>query len=319
MNCELLNQNGSVVYAPVVEEGIEWETHRKNSPGKLTFKVLKDDILNIQEGNAVQFKVDGANVFYGYIFKKNHTKENIISVTCYDQLRYFKNKDTYCYTGITASTLLSRICDDFNLSCGEIQDTGYVIPQQIESNKTLFDIVQGALDKTLLNTSEVFVLYDDFGSICLKYIEEMKVGLLIDADTGQKFDYTSSIDEQTYNQVKLTFDNKKTGKRDVYLAKDSSHINEWGILQYYDKLEEGENGAKKAEMLLNYYNKKTRKLTVKDAWGDVRVRAGSAPLISLNLGDIAVNNFMVADKVTHRFKNNEHTMDLTLIGGEFIA
>lgn len=31
-NCELLIQNGNTVYAPVVEEGIEWETERKGSP-----------------------------------------------------------------------------------------------------------------------------------------------------------------------------------------------------------------------------------------------------------------------------------------------
>ena len=49
------------------------------------------------------------------------------------------------------------------------------------------------------------------------------------------------------------------------------------------------------------------------------MRAGTSPMISLNLGDITVNNFMVVEKAIHTFKNNEHTMDLTLIGGEFIA
>ncbi len=41
----------------------------------------------------------------------------------------------------------------------------------------------------------------------------MKVNLIIDSDTGQNFEYKSSIDSQTYDQVKLTYDNEDTGKR----------------------------------------------------------------------------------------------------------
>ena len=36
-NCELLIQNGNTVYEPIVEEGIEWETERKETPRKIIF------------------------------------------------------------------------------------------------------------------------------------------------------------------------------------------------------------------------------------------------------------------------------------------
>ena len=39
------------------------------------------------------------------------------------------------------------------------------------------------------------------------------------------FNYTSSIDEETYNQVKLTYDNEKTGRREIYIAKHGANIN----------------------------------------------------------------------------------------------
>lgn len=319
MNCEIYIQNGTKVYAPAVQDGIEWTTERKGSPGKLTFKVLMDDKLDIQEGNAVQFNVDGQRVFYGYIFRRSFDKERIMSVTCYDQLRYFKNKDTYVYTGKTASQVLQMVCDDFFLKTGEVEDTGFVIAKKNEQNKTLFDIVQNALDDTLLNVRQLYVLYDDYGRITLKNIASMKVPLLIDEETGQNFDYTSSIDSQTYNQIKLTRDNKDTAKRDVYMVRDNPHIDQWGVLQYYETLQEGENGQAKAEALLKLYNTKTRNLSIKGAFGDVRIRAGTAPLICLNLGEVKLNNFMVCDRVKHSFKNGEHTMDLTLRGGDFIA
>ncbi len=310
--------NGGTIYEPVVEEGISWSTERKGSPSKLTFKMVYDDI-NIQEGNAVRFLVDGQNVFYGYIFKKSMDRERIITITAYDQLRYFKNKDTYVYEGKTAGQLLQMICEDFYLRAGNVENTGYVIPRRVEQNKTLFDIIQGALDITMMNTGVLYCLYDDFGAISLRNIASMTVPILIDEETGQNFDYESSIDSQTYNQVKLTFDNEETGMRDIYIVKDSSHINEWGVLQYFDTLQEGENGVQKANILLNYYNRKTRNLTIKDAFGDIRVRAGTAPCVQLKLDDMTINNFMVCNSATHTFKNEEHTMTLKLIGGEFIG
>lgn len=158
----------------------------------------------------------------------------------------------------------------------------------------------------------MFVLYDDFGKISLKNIERMKIGLVIDEETGENFDYSSSIDNNTYNQVKLTYDNKKTGKREVYIAKDTSHINEWGILQYYDKIDENVNGRTKVDALLKLYNQKSRQLQIKNAIGDIRVRGGSLIIVKMDLGDIKLQNFMLVEKVKHTFKNNEHFMDLTL-------
>ena len=65
---EILIQNGSTVFAPVIEEDIQWETERKNAPGKLTFKVVKDNTINFTEGNAVRFAVNNTNIFYRFCF-----------------------------------------------------------------------------------------------------------------------------------------------------------------------------------------------------------------------------------------------------------
>ena len=75
MYVELLigNESGTQVYLPAVQEGIEWSTERKNTPGKLTFKVLKDDILDFSEGSPVRVKVDGDNVFFGFAAKLSTT------------------------------------------------------------------------------------------------------------------------------------------------------------------------------------------------------------------------------------------------------
>ena len=185
------------------------------------------------------------------------------------------------------------LANDFLLNIGMLETTGYLIASRVESNKTLFDIVQNALDLTTQNRGEIYVLYDDFGKLCLKSLERMKLGLVIDEETGENFDYTSSIDSDTYNKIKLTYDNEKTGKREVYIAKDTSHINEWGVLQYYDTIDENTNGQAKVDALLKLYNQKTRKLQIKNAIGDIRVRGGSLVIVQMDLGDIKIQNFML--------------------------
>lgn len=319
MSQQLLIQNGNRVFEPVVQDGVTWTTERKGAAGKLEFKVLKDNIINFEEGNPVAFKVDNTNLFYGFVFKKKRDKEKIITTTAYDQLRYLKNKDTKTYTNKRADELVQMIANEYQLNTGVLENTGYVIAKKAESNQSLFDIILNALDETIRNRKEMYVLYDDYGKICLKNLERMKVGLVIDEETGENYDYESSIDSDTYNQIKLTYDNSDTGKRDIYIARDLSNIEKWGVLQYFDTIDEKTNGAVKARALLDLYNQKTRSLEIKNALGDIRVRGGSLIIVNLDLGDIKLKNFMLVEKAKHTFKDGEHFMDLTLRGQNFIS
>ena len=178
MNVELLisDPSGTKAYIPVVEEGIEWSTERRSTPGKLTFKLVKDSVINFQEGAAVRLKVDGKPVFFGFVFTKKRDKDQIIEVTAYDQLRYLNNKDTYVYENKTASQFIQMIAADFSLNTGTLEDTGFVIASRVEDNTSLFDMIENALDLTLQNSKEMFVLYDDFGKLTLKNLSSMYVG-----------------------------------------------------------------------------------------------------------------------------------------------
>ena len=313
---ELYITNKGRVQRPVVEGNVTWETTRIGQPGKLTFSVVNDDVLDFQEGNPVIFRVDGKDIFFGFVFTKSRDKEQIIKVTAYDQLRYLKNKDTYVYTNKKASDVVKMIAKDFNLNTGTIADTGYVIPSRIRENMTLFDIIYDALDLTLLNRRKLYVLYDDFGKLTLKDIETMKIpDLVLGEFNSQNFSYTTDIDTDTYNKVKLYRDNEETGKREIYIAQDSSNINNWGVLQYFDKVDENTNPKAKAEGILKLKNKKKRTLQLKNVLGDVRARAGTSAMILMrDIGDISVKQYMLIEKAKHVFSNDEHWMTLDLRG-----
>ena len=319
MAVELFIQHNSTIQFPVVEEGARLTLERKGTPGKLEFTVVKGPGLNFAEGDPVKLTVNGTAMFYGFVFKKKRDKGGTIDVVAYDQLRYLKNKDTITEEGLKASDLLKRIATDFRLNLGTVEDTGYTLETIVEENQTLFDMIQSALDETLMNTKQLYILYDDAGKLTLKNINTMKLNLLIDEETGENFSYESSIDEQTYNKIKLAYNDEKTGKRELFIAQDGAKMNQWGVLQYFEEVQTKTGASAKADALLKLYDQKTRKLTIQNAFGDVRVRAGSAVAVALNLGDIVTNNYMVVNKVTHTFRGDEHMMELDLIGGEFIA
>ena len=150
--------NEGKIYNPLVEDEVTIEWARQDTPGKLTFKVVNDGKINFQEGNPVEFKYKNTNLFKGYVFTKKRDKEQIISVTVYDQLRYLKNKDNLRYIDKTATEVIKFIAEKNALKMGEIADTKQIMTRR-EDNATFFDMIKEALGKTLELTKEMYVCF----------------------------------------------------------------------------------------------------------------------------------------------------------------
>lgn len=306
-------------------DSITLATQRRGSPAKLTFKVARDIVTgqttSFFEGNNVKLIIDGINMFSGYIFSKSRTKDQIITVTAYDQTRYLKNKDTYNITGKTATEVIQAIADDFKLKVGTLSDTEYRIDNRIEDNQTLWDIILNALDLTTINTDKVYIFYDDFGLLTLKSIDEMLVKdiLISDMNTLINFNFQTDIDTDTYNQIKLYRDPKEEDTnrgRKVFKVLDSLNQLKWGVLQYSESISDAYSEEKIidiANRLLELKNRVKKTLSVEDI-GDLRVRAGcSLPVVLKDIGE-SIDKILVVENCTHTFKNNEHTMKLELVG-----
>lgn len=88
-----------------------------------------------------------------------------------------------------------------------------------------------ALDRTLIYGGKNYIFYDDFGKLVLRDVEDMPYGFVIgDNSLLTDYSYTRSIDDQTYNKIKLYRDNKDTGKRETFVHQDSGSIRQWGLL-----------------------------------------------------------------------------------------
>lgn len=313
------NQNGAVFDISDLVTHVDLEDNVQVS-SVLKFDVIKTDTLGaFFEGNTVRFKYRGEPFFYGYVFKKRRDKEQVIAVTCYDQLRYLKTKDTYVFENAKASEMVKVMAEDFNLKMGNITDTGYSFKNVIEDSKNLLDITGKYLDMTLAYTKQMYLLKDNMGRLELRNVSDNITDLVVGEESLLiDYDYETEIDTDTYNQVKLVRNNQETGKRDVYLVKDSSTISRWGLLQHYEVLNEAVNDAQaieKADVLLSLKNRLKRNLKI-EMLGDKRLRAGNVIFFNVtNLGDISVNQFLLVTKAKHEFTNNDYiiTADLRIL------
>lgn len=305
------NKQAGNLQFPSVEGELTVTWSREGSPGKLICNIVKDESLNYQEGNTVAFYVDDELFFYGYVFEKSRAGEQIIKTTCYDQIRYLKNKSTLQYKNWSYSELLKNICADRHLAVGEIEDTGFKIPARAEINQEYYQMLKFASDITTANTNKIYVLFDKGGKICLKDIQNMKCKDVIDYDCTLNFDYATSISEGVYNRVylKLLDDDKREVKSAS--AEDGGNIAKWGILQYFDQTNNEEDIEGKAKELLKLLNKKHRRLKLKNIVGRTDVRAGSlVPVDMPAIGDIDIKGYMMVASVTHKFQEEHHFMDM---------
>lgn len=315
----VLIQNGKNKFTIPVKDGMQIVFERKGMPGKLTFQTIADDKLKISEGNAVLVTIDKQKFFYGFIFSMDMTKDGFISCVAYDQIRYLKAKDTIIYENKTATEIVKQIAKKFNLKCGTLADTKYKM-SAIKDDTSMIDIIQNALDETLLTKNTLYVFFDNVGKLQIKNVANMKVNnCIIDEETAEDYSYKTSIDENVYNQIKLFYENTKKGSYDVYISKNTSSINSWGLLQYLEKIDNPDIGKLKSQAYLKLYCQKKRGLTIKNVIGNCKVRAGSLVPIMLQLYDKKIANYMLVEKVTHTFNKNDYKMDLIVSGGEFVA
>jgi hypothetical protein len=321
-------KNGDKIYEPPIKDSPSLK-RQKNGVSVFDFTLINDELIKIEEGDVVTVVADdlrpfGAihNIFYGFVFRISTSKNGEVNITAYDQIRYLQNTDTLIYSDKRLNELLRIICDNTKIKAGaDIMDTGYIIPSRIEDNKSYLDMIMTAIELTVQNGGREFILWDNFGEIALHDTEFHKIGLTINKDTAQDFSFETSIDGETYNQIKLHRE-AEDGTREVFIKSDPDKINKWGLLQNSENLNKDENGDAKAQSILDSTKYPTRTWSVSGAFGDVRVRGGTTLHVQLDMVDMGykengktVDFWMMVESVTHTFASNNHTMDLELKGG----
>lgn len=310
----ILIQNNEKIFAPVVVNTVSFSTSEKISAGILKFTVIDDGIISISNGNSVAFRYDGKPVFYGYVFTVEKNGDDTLSVVCYDQLRYLKNKDSMVYN-CSYSDLIKQIAYKYGLQTGYIEDTGYVIPSRIEEDSVI-NILNTAAHLTSVQTGGFYVLYDDFGRLTLKPFGKLNSGVYLDSTVMTSYSVKRDIDNDVYNRVVIAYDNSQTGVRELYIANDTEKQSKWGVLQYYERNAgdvSQEELQRTSESILKDRSVENVSVSVKSCAGDLSVRGGCGVYVRFPKDE--KTHYMVCEKAEHIFGAGEHTMNLELSGG----
>lgn len=313
------NRNGITFDVSNVVSDTTITTYLEDNPGKLEFTILSARSLTFYEGATVSVILDGYNMFKGFVFKKSRDQDvKKIKVTCYDQLRYLKNKDSRVFENVTSNQIFEQLCKDFVLKYKTVDKSSYICAPRSEDATSLYDMIKNALDDTLINTGNWYFIRDNFGTLeHLNIMSCIRPEVLGDKSFVTGFEYETSIDDEVYNQIKLYRDNETTGKREVFIVNDTVNggekIKRWGILQLYEKVDEKYNLAQiesRALRMLKYYGETKRNLSL-NCLGIKEFFAGCIFKCKIaDLGDLSLNSYLIVTECTHKISNEQHTMDI---------
>lgn len=209
------------------QDGVTLDRSPDLAPAKLSFRVFKDKVLNIEEGDLVNFKVNGKLVFVGYIFEKKRSKDNFIEVTAYDQCKYLKSEGYYVFDGKkTASELIKALAEDLAIKVGDITPTTYKI-SYIYDGKTYQDIILDMLKQTSIYSPAIPVMKplkkqtdSNFTGPNGAYYEQNDIDYL----TSHGYTQEAAIAELAKSDKYKKQDEEMKERKPVYIAYDDNGL-----------------------------------------------------------------------------------------------
>lgn len=209
------------------QDGVTLDRSPDLAPAKLSFRVFKDKVLNIEEGDLVNFKVNGKLVFVGYIFEKKRSKDNFIEVTAYDQCKYLKSEGYYVFDGKkTASELIKALAEDLAIKVGDITPTTYKIGY-IYDGKTYQDIILDMLKQTSIYSPAIPVMKplkkqtdSNFTGPNGTYYEQNDIDYL----TSHGYTQEAAIAELAKSDKYKKQDEEMKERKPVYIAYDDNGL-----------------------------------------------------------------------------------------------
>lgn len=295
---------------------IDLSFYEKGTASRLDFTLHKDENIVFHEGDALYFHDYGEPIFKGYVFTKTSNEKKEIKAITYDQLRYLKAKQSFEFRGMSLSGIIRTVANYLKLQVGYIEEVPYETKYYYHEDESCFDIISYHVQRAIIQTGAHLIFYDDFGKLSLRKAEDLVSKYVIGVRSfAGSYNYKTDIDNETYNIIKLVQPNKKTGKGDVFLAKDDGNMKRWGTLQYYEVVDENLNEAQIKDylkLLFNYHNKTFRSLTL-EALGIPGIRGGSTIFIDIpDIGDISLQRSLLVNSVKHKYRSNDHTMSLEM-------
>lgn len=309
---------------------IDWKL--EDNAGTMDITCVKDNDIDLVEGDVVSLRVDGVNFFYGWVFKKEMNAYDSVSYKIYDVKRYLAYKDVDVTGNETVDECFTRVCTMANIEHKVVHTSDYIIPGKIHDGESYNNMLQFAMDHTFVGTGKRFCMRANGKVLELVDCSQQQTDIII-GDQSLLMDYKYSSDiENTYTAFKVQREvasesDKKKKKSDgltetqkvllrkTLVSQNEENIKKWGVLQYYEKKDSKWTDAQLAQhlqLLENAYSRQTRSLKL-ECIGDLECIPGNmiTVLISdLEKEEVAQGTPCLITSATHTFTHNDHVMNL---------
>lgn len=313
----IYNDGKSSMRLDPVVKSVKWSGDIKQAARRLDIEIsntadAKKQLFTIEKGHEIQFMKNGEELFRGIIFSDSINASGQMSITAYDENIYLtKNKDTKIFRNVTAATIVKRLCNDFGIPAGQIDDTGYVIAKLILRDKTLYDMMITALTITEKQTGQRFFITSKAGKLQLLARKEQKVKWMLENGTNIiDASYSQSIEEMRTQVKVMGGDDKK--KPIIAMVKNDELIKRFGTMQHLESVDSDMTKSQmeqRAKQLLKDLGTIHDEAKV-DAIGISDVTAGMAVYVKESMTGIIGGYYITTDD--HSFENGKHTMSLSL-------
>ena len=292
------------------------KTERAGSPATLTGELVDITEHIPRMGATVRLKVDGQMIFYGHVFQTSIDKFGVMNFTAYDILRYLKNTYSGYYPKTyTINDVITDIAIANNLSVGKIADAPTQGRQLLIDNESGLDVISRLVDIGTILSGRVLVFYASGMDLMLSYADEMIADVLVgDNSLATEYTLSTTIDEDTYNQIFLYRESETSGCRHYATEQDPINTRKWGVLRLTESVDDVMSNAQlndRAAKMLQMKNRAMKAMSI-TALGVVGLRAGM--MINIHFpsipDEISRKQTVILDSVTHNFEDGNHTMTL---------
>ena len=333
------DQRDYYVYHP---QSVSLSTSRECQASTLTGSIPHVAELFPEMGSRVQFIAeDGQCVFVGNLFKTDVDRWGTVSFTAYDYLRYLRGDISGRFSGWEVSSVVKHILDYYALPVGRIDTSGVKLWRKLVKAECCLDVIQSMLEYAEVQSvrtkaamsaisaggGEIWVFFHDPKTgLCFMRADDMypyvmsSETLIGEQSLATDMSYSLSIDDDTFNSIKLFRPGDEYGGTNGVVVEDENTINQWGPLRYFEQVSDAACANKaqleqKARLMLAWKNRPTRRLNV-NAIGVPGLRAGmfinvSFPSYERILGKTARTQRMIISECTHTWESDVHTMDLS--------
>ncbi|MFZ4454341.1 XkdQ/YqbQ family protein [Salibacterium aidingense] len=265
--------------------------------------------IGIRIGGETRFYIGEEEVFRGVVFEDDidHTGQH--SFTAYDRNVYLtKNADSRKFKKQKASDIVKRLCDDFDIPYGVIEDTGFVIPKLYFTKETsLWDMMLTAITETEKETGVRYSIRNVNGELVLRKRASVVTQRIVEVGknlTGAS--YSRSIDEMR-NQVKIIDDDGFQLK----VVRNGELIERYGLMQHVEQKSQGSVGnTQTADQLLEDLGTIDDEANV-TLLGNPEIVSGTSVYVREPMTRILGGYFVTSDK--HKFTpNGKHELDVKI-------